>query len=224
LPTIKTDVLILTDGDVWMSDNSVDEFYKIFLNQEMGCVTARTMPVEDRSTKYGYWANFLFEAAHKLRKQAVKKNSFVFCSGYLYAIRKEKLNKELPLDVADDAIIPYYIWENGYKISYAENARVYVKNVNNLKDWISQKTRANSSRENLDKYVSTKTSPRVKTFRAEAKGVLDVIKYPKNLKELFWSFQLILLRFLTWTITFKDIHIKRSHHKDNWKRAESSKK
>ena len=223
LPKIKTDVLILTDGDVWMSDNAVEEFFNMFLNQEIGCISGRTIPIEDRTTKYGYWANFLFDAAHKLRKIAVKKNSFVFCTGYLYAIRKDGLNRKIPLDVADDAIIPYYIWEKGYKTGYAENAKVYVKNTNNLKDWISQKTRANSSRENLDKYVNTKISPRVKTFRREIRGVFDALKYPKNPKEMIWSFQLILLRLYTWLITFGDIYFKKSYHADNWERAESSK-
>ncbi len=222
LPKIKTDILILTDGDVWISDNAVEEITSMFLNQKMGCVIGRTIPEEDKKTKYGYWANFLFDAAHKLRKQAAKENSFIFCTGYLYAIKGNKVNK-IPLDTADDGIIPYYLWEKGYQMEYAENAKVYVKNVNNLREWISQKTRTIRAHETLSKYIDTKVFPRAKTFKAETKGVLDVIKYPENIKEMFWSFQLIFLRLYVWVKAFEDVYFKKKYHKDDWERVESTK-
>ena len=36
LPKIKTDILIFTDGDVWISDNVVEDIVKMFLNNEVG--------------------------------------------------------------------------------------------------------------------------------------------------------------------------------------------
>jgi len=223
LPKINTDILIFTDGDVWISNNAIEEIVNEFYDLKIGCVTGKTIPIEDKKTKYGYWANFLFNAANKLRKKAIKKNSFVFCSGYLYAIRKNKLDKEIPLDTADDGIIPLFIWEKGYKIGYAEKAQVYVKNVNNLKEWISQKIRTTRAHENLSKYINSKKIPRVKTFKTEAKGFFDVLKYSQNIKEMFWSFQLILLRLYIWIKAFNDVYLKKEYHKDNWERVESSK-
>lgn len=219
---IKTDILILTDGDVWISDNSVEEIAKMFLNQEIGCVTGKTIPIENKKTKYGYWANFLFDMANKIRQESFEKNSFVFCTGYLYAIRKNKITK-IPYDTAEDGIIPYYIWEKGYKIGYAKEAKVYVKNVNNLKDWISQKTRTSRAHENLGKYANVKITPRVKTFKKEAKGIFELMKYPRNIKESFWGFQLIFLRLYIWLIAFKDVYLKKKYHKDDWERVESTK-
>ncbi len=222
LPKIKTDILIFTDGDVWISDNVVEDIAKMFLNNEIGCVTGRTIPVEDKKDKYGYWANFLFDAAHKIRKKAVETGSSIFCTGYLYAIRNIKM-KKIPLDTADDGIIPYYLLEKGYKMGYAEKAEVYVKNVNNLKEWISQKTRTTRAHETLSKYVDTKIIPRAKTFKIEARGILDAIRYPENVKEFFWSCQLILLRLYIWAKSFEEVYLRKKYHDDGWERVESTK-
>jgi len=219
---IKTDILILTDGDVYISENSIEDIANLFLDPEIGCVTGRPVPIEDKKNKYGYWANFLFDAAHKIRKDAFEKNSFIECSGYLFAFRKEKI-KKIPLDVAEDTVIPYMFWEKGYKIGYAENAKVYVKNVDNWKDWITQKTRTSKSHETLHKYVDVISTPRVKSFKRESKGILDVIKYPKNILEISWTLQLVLARLYMWLKVFKDTKIKNKHYRDAWQRVESTK-
>ncbi len=219
---LKTDILILTDGDVYISSNVVEEISNLFLNLEIGCVSGRPVPIEDRKTKYGFWANFLFNAAHKLRKQAFENNAFIECSGYLFAFRKDKINK-IPVDVAEDSVIPYFFWEKGYKVGYAEKAEVYVKNADNWRDWVTQKTRTSKAHETLGKYVNIKLTPRVKTFKTEAKGIFNAIQYPKNLKEIFWMFQLILARLYMWIKVFKDTRLKDKHYQDAWERSESTK-
>lgn len=163
LKKIKGDILILTDGDVYVSEDSVEEILKEFQNSEIGCVTGRPVPLENKEIKYGYWANFLFESAHKLRKKLKKENNFLECSGYLWAFRNNVIDS-FPLDVAEDTIVPYFFWEKGFKIGYSEKALVYVKNVNNWKEWISQKVRTSRAHETLDKYVNTESIPRTKTF------------------------------------------------------------
>ncbi len=219
---IDTDILILTDGDVHIKENCIEKMSNLFNNPEIGCVTGRPVPFERKNTKYGYWANFLFDAAHLLRKRAFENNSFIECSGYLFGFRKKKIEK-IPLDVAEDTVIPYYFWEKGYKIGYADKAEVYVKNPSNWKDWIKQKTRTSKAHETLEKYVDTKTTPRVKNFSNEAKGIKHVIEYPQNIKELIWSLQLAGARLHMWAKVFLDTRVKNSHYQDAWERAESTK-
>jgi ADP-heptose:LPS heptosyltransferase/glycosyltransferase involved in cell wall biosynthesis len=219
---IKTDILILTDGDVHLSDNSLDEIYNLFLDPEIGCLTGRPVPVESRETMLGYWANFLFESAHKLRRQAFENNNFLECSGYLFAFRKEII-KEIPLDVAEDSVIPYYFWEKGYKIGYAKDAKVFVKNAQNLKEWVQQKVRTSKAHETLEKYVDVKTTPRVKTFKTEAKGITWLLTYPKSFKEFFWSALLVGYRAWMWGVVFLDTKFKKKHYQDAWDRVESTK-
>ncbi len=219
---IKSDILILTDGDVYISDNTIEEISNIFLDPEIGCVAGRPVPIENKDTKYGYWANFLFEAAHRWRKYAFQNNSFLECSGYLFAFRKNKING-VPLDVAEDTVIPYYFWEKGYKIGYAENAKVFVKNVDNWKDWLKQKTRTSKAHETLEKYVDIKTTPRVKNFKNEAKGISLVMKYPSNPVEAIWTSQLILARLYMWLKVHLDTRLRNKHYQDAWERSESTK-
>lgn len=220
---VDTDILILTDGDVVISENSVEEIVNLFYDSEIGCLTGRPIPAENKTTKYGYWANFLFEAAHRLRKQEFEKNLFLECSGYLFAFRKKIINK-IPLDVAEDSIIPYYFWEKGYRIGYAENATVKVKNVNNWNDWLKQKIRTSKAHETLDKYADTRTTKRVKSFWNEAgKGISLIFSYPKKPKEFWWTLELAIARFYMWMRVFYDIKLKGKHYGDAWQRVESTK-
>ncbi len=219
---IKSDILILTDGDVFVNDNAVEEILKLFENSRVGCVTGRPVPIENKKTKYGYWANFLFDAAHKIRKKAYQKNEFIECSGYLFAFRKKEIN-QIPLDVAEDTIIPYFFAEKKYKIAYAEKAEVYVKNVDNLKDWIKQKVRTSKAHETIDRYVDTDKIKRVKSFGNESKGFFSLFAYSKNLKEFYWSLELIFVRLYMWVVVFWDTKIKNRNYGDNWERVESTK-
>ena len=222
LKKVKGDILILTDGDVYVSENSVNEILKEFENPMIGCVTGRPVPVENRKTKYGYWANFLFESAHKLRKKLREKNSFLECSGYLWAFRNNVIDN-FPLDVAEDTIVPYFFWEKRFGVGYAENAFVYVKNVNNWKEWVKQKVRTSRAHETLNKYVDVKKTPRTKTFKNELAGVFFLFLYAKTAKEIYWSVELAFARLYVWMKVFLDVYIKKKYHKDKWERVESTK-
>lgn len=219
---VKSDILILTDGDVFVNDKAVEEILNKFQDKNVGCVTGRPVPLENKSTKYGYWANFLFDAAHNLRKKAQQKNNFIECSGYLFAFRKKEINR-IPLDVAEDAIIPYLFAQKGYKIAYADKAEVYVKNVDNWKDWVKQKIRTSKAHETLDKYVNTHEIKRVKSFSNESRGIGSLFTYPRSLKEIFWSIQLAFARTYMWIAVFWDTKAKKKHYGDNWERVDSTK-
>ena len=77
---LKGDVFILTDGDVYISNNSINEIMKHFKDERVGCVTGKPVPQEGKNDQYGYWANFLFDAAHDLRKSLFNKRNFLECS------------------------------------------------------------------------------------------------------------------------------------------------
>lgn len=219
---VKTDILILTDGDVFLNKIAIKEITNLFEDPKIGCVTGRPIPVEDRKTKYGYWANFLFDSAHKIRKDSYSKGKFIECSGYLFAFRKKEID-QIPLDVAEDSVIPYYFIQRGYSIGYAEKAEVYVRNVDNWSDWVKQKIRTSKAHETLSKYVDTNKVKRVKSFSNESKGIFSLISYPKNLKEFWWSIELAFARLYMWMMVFWDTKAKSKHYGDNWERVESTK-
>ncbi len=219
---INSDILIFTDGDVYINDTAIEEIVNSFSMPNIGCITGRPIPIENRKTKYGYWANVLFNAAHRLRRDAFNNNKFIECSGYLFAFRGGHI-KSIPLDVAEDTYIPYFFSEKGYRIGYVEKAEVYVKNVDNFNDWLLQKIRTSKAHETLDKYVDTSSTKKVKSLSTEAKGLFKVLQEPNNIKELYWTLQLIAARGYMWAKVKSDITIRNKHYNDGWKSPQSTK-
>ena len=220
---VESKFLILTDGDVFVSDNMVEEFMKKFENFRVGVVTGRPVPVDKRNNILGYWSHLLFDAgAHMIRKRLYEENKFLECSGYLFGFRN-KIDK-IPLNVAEDAYIPYVFYLKDYGIAYTENAKVFVKNPDNFKEWLNQRKRTSKAHETLGDYVDVDKIPRVKSFKNEiVYGFFSALSYPKNLKEIFWTFLLFFARFYMWLGVFYDTKIKRKHYTDVWERIESTK-
>ena len=215
----KKDIIIMTDGDVFTGDNSVNEILKIFKDPEIGCVTGRPVSLNKKDNKYGYWSHFLLDVgAHEIsRKKRFLKKEFLECSGYLFAIRNGVI-KEIPTNVAEDTIIPYLFWKKGYRIGYAENALVYVKFPDNFKDWMKQKKRVADAHFRLVKHYPD--FPRVKSFFNEIiEGVFSskIWKYPTNIKGVYWTLLLYPVRFYMWVSLFYDNKFKKKSYKDGWR-------
>jgi ADP-heptose:LPS heptosyltransferase len=218
----KSDILVLTDGDVSIGKNSIKFLLNHFRDPGVGVVTGRPMAMNPKNDKYGFFSHLLLDAgAHKVRSELNKKNKFIECTGYLFAIRN--IIKNFPLDVAEDSVIPYLIWKKGYKIKYEPNANVYVKYPSKIGDFIKQRKRAGvGSHSKLDKYFPD--FPRVKTFKNEVfKGPFWALKYPSNLKEFIWTLNLFPIRFYIWFSYYFDAIIRRKTYGDGWERIESTK-
>lgn len=213
----KNDIFILTDGDVYVSENAVTEILKAFEDEEVGCVTGKPVSLDSRETKFGYWSNLLFSGIHKVRKNLAEEKKFFECSGYLFAIRKGVIS-EFPLDVSEDSVIPYLFWKKGYKIGYAEKAEVYVKNPENLEDWKKQKIRNIKGHENLSKLYPE--MPRTKSFWNEIKhGAFYALFYPRSLKEFVYTLKLYYARLNIYLEVFKDLN-KKEAYEDGWREKE----
>jgi cellulose synthase/poly-beta-1,6-N-acetylglucosamine synthase-like glycosyltransferase len=222
LKIAKGRVIILTDGDVYVSNNSLNEIIKHFENKKIGCVTGRVFSLNSRNNFLGYWSHLLCYAAHKLREKRNKKNEFLECSGYLWAFRN-KIIKKFPLDVGEDTIVPIMFFLKNYKIKYVPNAKVYVKYPTNLNDFIKQKRRAAGAHDNIGKYVNLKKIPRMKTLLNEILECSNLFFYPKNTKEFFWTLLLFPIRLYIWLNLFYNSKIKKRKYSDKWKRIESTK-
>jgi len=214
------DIFILTDGDVFVDDNAIPEILKKFEDQNVGCVSGRAASINPRTDKFGYWSHFLVDVgAHQIsRKKRYEKGQFLETTGYLFAFRKGVI-REIPLDVAEDTIIPYYFFKKGYKIAYAENAIVNVKWPTNMQDWIKQKKRAADAHTKLTRYAPD--FPKVKSFAGEITGGITniplILSYPKNFKEVIWTLELFPTRLYMWLSLIKDAKIKKSEYKDGWR-------
>ncbi len=207
------DLFILTDGDVYVSDNAVKEILKAFEDEKVGCVTGRPVSVDDRNTKYGYYSNLFFDGIDRVRKKMSDEKKFFECSGYLFAIRKGVIF-DFPLETSEDSIIPYLFWEKGYKIFYADGAEVYVKNPDNWKDFVAQKVRNIKAHENLNKIAPD--LPRTKSFWNEVKfGTFFAFVYPRSFKEFFWTIEVFFARLYIYLKAFSNL--KEKGYKDGWR-------
>jgi ADP-heptose:LPS heptosyltransferase len=222
--SIKNEILIFTDGDITLEENAIENIKNKFNDPAVGCITGRVISSSKKNTKFGYWSHLLADVgAHKIREKLSKNNKFLECSGYLFAFRNNII-KNIPLDVPEDTVIPYIFWEKGYKIKYVDDAIVYVKNPNNLKDWLTQRVRTAKAHENLKKYFKNKEIPKVKSLSNEIKkGIFSIFTYPRSMKEFMWTAELYFARLYMWLKVHLDTKIKNKQYKDNWERIESTK-
>jgi len=201
------DILIFTDGDVFVSENTVSEIMEKFKDKKVGCVTGRPVSVDSRKKRMGYWSKVLYSAIHNVRIRLDRDKKFFQCSGYLFAIRNG-LIAGIPEEVPEDCIIPYLIWKKGYRVAYAGNAEVYVKYPDNWKDWVNQRIRTIKAHENIPK--AAPDMPRTKSFLNELKeGVRYTLGHPSSLREYLWVMQLYFARLYIYGKSFWDIRRKR---------------
>jgi len=217
LKKAKGEILVLTDGDVYIDKNAIQPLLDKLKDQRVGAVSGHPLSLNSRKTKLGYWSHLLTDMVNLWRK----KGKFVSCSGYLYAARK-KLLKPLPQEtLSDDAYNSYIIAEQGYAIAYASNSFVYIKYPTTFSDWIKQKKRSGGGYNQLEYLLKNKSTDR--TLIKESSGIFQVLNYPKTFIEFIWTLELILARAYLWTLIFWDINIKKKDFKKIWVRVESTK-
>jgi cellulose synthase/poly-beta-1,6-N-acetylglucosamine synthase-like glycosyltransferase len=221
LKKAKGDILIFSDGDVYVNDNAVNELLNKFKDEKVGAVTGRPVSLSPRNTMLGYWSHLLTDiGAHETRSLRVKKNKFILCSGYLFAIRNV-INK-IPEDVlSEDAIISHFIWKKGYKIDYAPKAEVYIRYPTTFRDWMIQKRRSTGGYNQINKYI--KKPERMRSMFREAFFSYRAWSYPKSLKEVFYTFMLYFAKFYLWIKIYIDLNIRKKPLKEVWKRVETTK-
>ena len=223
IPTLKGRILVLSDGDVFVENNSLKYLLEPFGNTKVGCVTGRPVSSDSRDDMLGYWSHLLCDAgAHEARLKRAKKSEFLECSGYYWAFRNGVI-KSYPVDIAEDTVVPLLFREKGYKISYAPKAQVYVSFPKTLRDFVNQKKRTAKSHESLAKYINIKKIPRTKSFRNELFEGYRALFYPRNIKEVAYTLALFPVRLYIWIQVFYHTKVKKQHYGDAWERVESTK-
>src|SRR3989344_5624235 len=137
----KGDILILSDGDVFVSKDAVRKLKNKFKDGTIGGVSGRVISTNNNEDMMGFWAHILTSAFDKKRERENRQQRDIVCSGYLYAIRKGIVEWLPEETLADDAYISLMINKKGFKTIYEREAEVYVKYPENINDWIKQKRR-----------------------------------------------------------------------------------
>jgi glycosyltransferase involved in cell wall biosynthesis len=137
----KADIIVQTDGDVEIAKGAIKKLVKHFKNKKMGGVSGNPMPVLPKGNMFYDWTVMSYRKAGELREQQSKNGTFWHMSGYLLAFRKKALQRVPFAKGAVDAWMGKIIRDNGYKMVYEPQAKVYVKTPLNASDFIKQKAR-----------------------------------------------------------------------------------
>jgi poly-beta-1,6-N-acetyl-D-glucosamine synthase len=215
----KGEILIFTDGDVYISENSLKPLLNKFKDENIGAVTGRPVPTNPKNTKLGFWSYLLTEIADKRRKKAIKFGKRFFCSGYFFAIKKEFFPKLAPEILSEDGLISHNVYQNNFKISYSPESKVFVKYPTSLQDWITQKKRSAGGYNQIKKICGAE----IRSFKKESLGFFDFFQFISSPKEFFWLIELFIIRVYLWILIYKDINFKKKSHKEIWKRVETTK-
>lgn len=222
IPKLKGRIIVFSDGDIYVKNNSLKYLLELFNDEKVGCVTGRPVSMDSKNNMFGYWSHLLCDAgAHEARLKRAKKNEFLECSGYYWGFRNKVIGK-FPLDVAEDTIVPLLFRNKGYGIGYAPKAIVYVSFPKNLRDFINQKKRTAKGHESLSKYFDVKKIPRTKSFTNELKEGYKALLYPRNMKEIIYTAALFPIRLYIWMLVFYQTKIKKEAYQDAWERVESA--
>lgn len=215
-------ILIWTDGNKFVEKDAVRLIVQEFRDSSVACVGGKPLPQNSRDNLFGFWSHLLTNAAHRLRQMRFEKGEFVEQCANLLAIKKDSIDK-IPEGVAEDSIIPYLIIQKGFKNVYQGNAKVYVMYPRNFADWVKQKVRSAKAHEAMNKYVSSKLLKQKSFFNEVFYGFFFVLSFPKNLREIYWTFLLYPARLYVWLKAFYEIKIKSKPYVAQWSRSESTK-
>lgn len=182
--TKEEDLLIFTDGDMYIADDAIKNLLKAIGNREhtaieidslsnkqpkLGGVGGHPVSLDDRNTMFGYFSHLFCEAAHKRRLNKVNKNStrFIATSGFVQNVLPSVLSNVIPKVICN--VARPYTPMSGYLYAIRPVDGIFP---------IPPEIRAE------DAYISQKLVDLGYTI-AYAPNALAYVKFPKNLDDWF---------------------------------------
>ncbi|MCK9368805.1 glycosyltransferase family 2 protein [Candidatus Dojkabacteria bacterium] len=218
----KGEILVLTDGDVYLGESSISLILSPFSDPNVGGVTGRPISSDLRTNFWGYISHLLTDAANHKRENTINKGRFFPMSGYFMAIRNSFAIPDNLL--SEDAYISYLVANSGKKIEYIPKALVFVKFPKTFKDYLTQKVRSLGGYIQLERLGISKEFKQSRSFFIELKYAIFTLTYGKNIREFIWSVIFFPIRLYTWIVIFiKRMLLKKVLPEKGWERILSTK-
>lgn len=181
MPHIKTPIVIFSDANTNLGEDSITHIVNCFNDEKVGCVSGEKRIVNKESdAAAGAGEGLYWKYESTLKKWDAELYSAVGAAGELFAIRTELYNEVEQDTLLDDFIISLRIAQKGYTIQYNPEAYAIETASANVKEELKRK------------------------IRISAGGIQSVIRL-RSLLNIFkyglLSFQYISHRVLRWTIT-----------------------
>jgi len=221
LKAAQGDIVVLSDGDVLAAEDALTPLLAPFDDPQVGAVSGRPLSLSPRDTLLGYWSHLLVDAAHQMRLARDRAGRFLFCSGYLFAFRRS-LVERVPVDaLAEDAVISHQIADQGYRIRYADLARVSIKYPGTYRDWLRQKVR--SAGGHAQDYVRKSPLHMRSPWKEALYGTGLALRHPQTIREFVWTLLLFIARLHLWLLVFVNVRLLKRPLKDLWQRVDTTK-
>ncbi len=221
LRAARGEVVVLSDGDVVVAADALSALLSPFDDPQTGAVSGHPVSTNRRDTLLGYWSHLLTDGIHQMRLARDREGRFLLCSGYLFAFRRE-LVERVPEDaLAEDGVISHLVAQQGYRVRYAPDALVYVGYPTTYRDWLRQKVR--SAGGYAQRWI--RESPvRMRSPWLELwYGSWLALKYPQTPREFLWTLLLFAARLHLWLLVLVKVRLLRRPLKALWQRVETTK-
>jgi len=120
LDAVQADVLVYLNADVVPAQGSINNMLRYFLDNSVGTVSAKVIPVDDRKKFAGFYSHFFWLFSH-----FICVNLFVKVQGELCAIRSKLIGK-IPWDVPwEDHYFEVITRRQGFRVVYAQRRRIF---------------------------------------------------------------------------------------------------
>ncbi|MFQ6100085.1 MAG: glycosyltransferase [Anaerolineae bacterium] len=221
LKMARGDIVVLSDGDVVVSEDALAPLLAPFEEPQVGAVSGHPISLSPRDTVLGYWSHLLVEGIHQMRLTRDRTGQFLVCSGYLFAFRRALIERVPEDALAEDAAISHHIARRGHRIRYAPQARVFVKYPATYRDWLRQKVRSTGGY--AQDYVR-KSPVRMRSLWLEIlNGTQLALRHPRNMREFLWTLLLFAARLHLWLLVFVNVRLFRRPLSTLWQRVETTK-
>lgn len=178
---VTTPIVIFSDGNTNLGEDSIREIVRLFRNPKVGCVSGeKRIYSKDADTAAGAGEGMYWKYESQLKKWDAELYSVVGAAGELFAIRTE-LWQEVEKDtLLDDFMISLRVAMKGHTIQYNPEAYAIENASANVKEELKRKIRISAG--GIQSVV-------------RLRSLLNVFKYGTL------SFQYISHRVLRWTLT-----------------------
>lgn len=139
---VKSEILIMTDANSLLKEDSIIELVKNFNDPSVAYVTGKLEYFNKDASTTSNSENNYWNLDLTMRKIESDIQSITAGNGALYAVRNE-LYFDIPLINCHDSYFPRYFSTNGYRCIFDDKAIVYEKAGENDKDEYKRKVRMN---------------------------------------------------------------------------------
>ncbi len=193
----KNDIVVLTSGDLVFREDTIQKLVEPFANPKIGMTSVNPLPVNNANTFMGFVSCMHWRLHNKLERH-----------GETIAFRK-KLVSQIPSDMAaDEAYIEAVIQARGYKAVHVNNAIIYNKGPETIRDFIKQRRRHYAQHLYLKEKMGYKVSSMLS---------LKLVKFVlyevfSNIEKLHYYLGYLLLEIIARILGFYDYYIKKDYH------------